>query len=570
MFLMALAAYLPFAGEAALVETKMAPTRVMWLSDSTGNLIKHPERLLGDFNGQVSTADTCNVLMRNADGRRASVLLDFGKEFNGGIKIYSGMGVSQEPVKLRVRFGESVTEAMYDPEADGNLKNARNEHSSRDFIVASPWLGSVRCGDSGFRFVRIDLLDDDVDYLLRYVEGRQVQDDAPMIGEFECSDPRLTEIWQTGARTVQLCLQDYLWDGIKRDRLVWLGDTHPEVMTTNVVFGANDIVNRSLDFGVQDAPLPRWMNGFSAYSLWWLITQHDLMLHHGDKDYYDRNRDYILGLVVQVDSFVDENGSEHLDGVRFLDWPTSEKPEVIDSGLQSLILMTMNAMKELGEMASDAKLIAAADRCRTKVVKKKVSDHGNSQAAALKVLAGLDGNADKAAEVILANGPEGFSTFYGYYMLEALAKAGYYEEALHLMKKYWGAMLDLGATAFWEDLTYSQVADAGRIDEFVPEGKWDIHADGGDYCYKGLRLSLCHGWASGPTPWLTRHILGVYPVEAGSSTIVVEPHTCGLKWAKGVYPTPKGPVKVEWKVDAQGNLTCSVVAPEGIKVIKKL
>ena len=554
---------------AILTETKLAPTRIIWMSDSTGTQIKHPEILLEDFIGQVSTADPKNVVMKTTDEKQASILLDFGKEINGGLKIYSGMARSNKPVALRVRLGESVTEAMSDPNEPGNPQNSKNEHSLRDFVTHSPWLGSVRCGDSGFRFARIDLLDKDVDYLLRYVEAVQVQDNAPMIGSFECSDPRLTDIWNTGARTVQLCLQDYLWDGIKRDRLVWLGDTHPEVMATNVVFGENDVVNRSLDFGVQDAPLPRWMNGFSAYSLWWLISQHDLMLHHGNKDYYDKNRDYILGLVKQVDSFVDKDGKESLDGVRFLDWPTSEKPEVINSGLHSLIVMTMNAMDNLGAMAGDNELQSVAKNCLKRVKKVKVGDCGNSQAAALIVLAAQDKKADEAAKVILANGPDGFSTFYGYYMLEALAKAGYHKEAQDLMSKYWGAMLDLGATSFWEDLTYSQVADAGRIDEFVPEGKRDIHADGGAYCYVGLRLSLCHGWASGPTPWLTKYALGIYPAEAGSKTVIVDPKPGNLTWARGTYPTPYGPVKVDWRKGADGKIKCVVEAPAEVKVINK-
>lgn len=41
---------------------------------------------------------------------------------------------------------------------------------------------------------------------------------------FNCSDPLLNNIWMMGAYTVQLNMQDYLWDGVKRDRLVWVGD----------------------------------------------------------------------------------------------------------------------------------------------------------------------------------------------------------------------------------------------------------------------------------------------------------------------------------------------------------
>ena len=53
--------------------------------------------------------------------------------------------------------------------------------------------------------------------------------DIPYVGSFRSSDPRLDSIWMTGAYTVHLCMQEYLWDGIKRDRAVWLGDMHPEV-----------------------------------------------------------------------------------------------------------------------------------------------------------------------------------------------------------------------------------------------------------------------------------------------------------------------------------------------------
>jgi alpha-L-rhamnosidase len=43
----------------------------------------------------------------------------------------------------------------------------------------------------------------------------------------------------------------------------------------------------------------------------------------------------------------------------------------------------------------------------------------------------------------------------------------------------------------------------GQIDEIVPAGKKDIHDDYGAYCYVGFRHSLCHGWASGPTAFLS-------------------------------------------------------------------
>ena len=52
--------------------------------------------------------------LHSTDNYQASILLDFGKEIYGGVKISSAIRNSMKPIKLRVRLGESVTEAMSD------------------------------------------------------------------------------------------------------------------------------------------------------------------------------------------------------------------------------------------------------------------------------------------------------------------------------------------------------------------------------------------------------------------------------------------------------------------------
>ena len=54
----------------------------------------------------------------------------------------------------------------------------------------------------------------------------------------------MNRIWETGTYTVHLNMQEYLWDGIKRDRLVWLGDMHPEVRTIGTIFGEEETIGR--------------------------------------------------------------------------------------------------------------------------------------------------------------------------------------------------------------------------------------------------------------------------------------------------------------------------------------
>ncbi|MBQ7508287.1 MAG: hypothetical protein IJT52_03060, partial [Spirochaetales bacterium] len=152
--------------------------------------------------------------------------------------------------------------------------------------------------------------------------------------------------------------------------------------------------------------------------------------------------------------------------------------------------------------------------------------------------------------------------------LEALARSGDYDDAVTLMSEYWGRMLDLGATTFWEDFNYVDSKNAARIDEFVPEGKFDIHADGGAYCYVGLRHSFCHGWASGPTAWMSEHLLGVEPVEPGFKVVRIIPHLGTLQWVEGDFPTPYGPIHVTHSRREDGRISSTVVLPEEVQLAR--
>src|SRR4051812_41599486 len=89
------------------------------------------------------------------------------------------------------------------------------------------------------------------------------------------------------------------------------------------------------------------------------------------------------------------------------------------------------------------------------------------------------------------------------------------------------------------------IVNAAGIDQLVPEGKKDIHGDFGNYCYKDFRHSLCHGWAAGPTAWLSEHVLGVRPSEPGCRSVKLVPMLGDLEWAMGTYPTPFGPITLE-------------------------
>ena len=552
----------------------LSPVRIIWQQDSVQ--IENEHYLLSPGNGQADLSNSRVCVMRSTDARHPALLLDFGKEIQGGIQLVTGMPASQKPVRIRVRFGESVSEAMC--VIDGK-NGATNDHAVRDFQLSLPWLGVAEVGNSGFRFVRIDLPDDSVELQLKEIRAIATYRDIPYKGSFRCSDERLNQIWQTGAYTVHLNLQEYLWDGIKRDRLVWIGDMHPEVMTVNTVFGYNEAVPKSLDLTRNITPLPNWMNGISSYSIWWLLIQRDWFRYQGDWTYLQSQKDYLVDLLKVLISKVDASGREHLDGMRFLDWPSNENPEAINAGLQALMVQAMKYGAELCSLLQEPELASTCLETEARLrkaapqvikpflaLKKKPTEPGMKQAAALLAWAGLMDANEADQKYLSQEGGLGFSTFYGYYMLRSMALAGNYSGALDIIRSYWGAMLDMGATTFWEDFNLDWLPNAAPIDELVPAGKKDIHGDFGAYCYKGFRHSLCHGWASGPTSWLTEYVLGVEVLEPGCRVLRIVPHLADLEWVEGTFPTPKGIVKIRHEKQPDGSISSKIEAPEGIVI----
>lgn len=545
-----------------MIKTYLTPQRIVWQSDDTNTFLKNAETLLKKGNGQAAVNDQNLFRFISTETNKPGILLDYGKEIHGGVKITMGIREKKTPLKLRLRFGESVGETMADI---GGKQNATNEHSLRDFIIEVPWLGSVEVGETGFRFLRIDVVDANEDAPIKAIDAAFVYRDIPYLGSFESNDQRLNNIWMTGAYTVHLNMQNYLWDGIKRDRLVWVGDMHPEVMTIHAAFGNHNIVHKSLDLARDQHPLPQWMNGISSYSMWWLIIHKSLYDHHGDLTYLKEQETYMIGLLDRLSTFIDKDNKEVLDGNRFLDWPTSEKPDAIHAGLQAMMVLTFEAGAEMMSVLGKQELKTRYTEVAEALKKHRPKDNTTKQAAALMALADLQDAGTANREVLTKDGVQRMSTFYGYYILEAMAKAKDYDGGLRVIRDYWGGMLDLGATTFWEDFNILDVANSGRIDEMIPETNFDIHGDFGAYCYVGYRHSLCHGWASGPTAWLSQHVLGIRITEGGEKAVIA-PHLGDLKWAKGSFPTKYGVLTVSHKMGKNGAIQTEVDAPEGITV----
>ena len=502
--------------------------------------------------------DQC-VLDNREGGENAAVLVDFGRELHGTVtvSVWSMNGAYADYI---LRLGESVSEAL----TPVGEKNATNDHANRDMKTGSgPW-ASNESNESGFRFAYVELTSPGMFMEIRCITATLVYRDIEYRGSFACSDPLIGKIYDTAAYTVHLNMQRYLWDGIKRDRLVWAGDMNTELATILAVFGENEVVPKSLDLVRDVTPTDASMNGLSSYNLWWMLCHWEWYRGTGNYEYLAAQKEYIREMLARYVGYVDENGSEILPEGRFFDWPTAAYPDAKHAGLQGLFRMALLAggemMKTLGEGDMAEKCFLAADRLLA-----HVPAYGEwKQPAALLALGGLIDPKEAYRACIAKDGPRGLSTVLGYYTLTAVGAAGEYEAALDIMRGYWGRMLALGATTFWEDFSVDWADGATGIDKIVPEGGIDIHGDFGAHCYVKLRHSLCHGWASGPAPYLAANVLGLKVLKPGCREMLFDPHLSGLDWARGTYPTPFGDIEVE--ITKSG---ASCKAPDGVSIIRK-
>lgn len=493
------------------------------------------------------------------------IIIDFGEELCGRLNL--AFGWNDATATVRVRLGESVYETC----AEAGEKNAGNYHSLRDCVYPVVSCGEISASESGFRFARIDNEGEEpINLISIYAEAGE--NGLAVKGGFSCSDERLNEIYKTAGRTLALCVRgDDVWDGIKRDRVSWIGDFYPELIGAYALYGDIPQFEKVLDcVKCFDG---HWVNDIPSYSAWWIICL---------EKYFDLscNEEYVKSVISYVDKIVNdfsviigENGEVSYKNNKlkyfranefFIDWPTNGYKDS-ETGWRYLVLYAMKCAKKLlARFGGDGK---KADDVIKNLDRYNYAPSEFKQVTALGVLAEKI-PADEAKPLLCKGGANGMTCFMSFAIIEALRVAGEGEFALSVIKEYYGAMLDLGATTFWEDFDIGWLEDNPLpIDAMPDKSRKNIHADYGKFCYLGLRHSLCHGWSSGFIDFFYVYVLGVVPIENGYKTIKIEPHLCGLTFAEGKIPTKYGVIEVKHELN-EGKIVSSVVLPDGVTEAK--
>ena len=476
------------------------------------------------------------------------LLADFGEETYGYLRFKDIRGKGA----VRVIYAESESEALA-----VDLANTKpGALDGWEMLMLEEGAEMRRDIAHGFRFVHVIPVDGEVTVgalaMDRETKG------LPVRGSFRCSDAELNEIWDVSVRTLELTCREVFIEGIKRDHWVWSGDAVQSFLMNYYVFGDYDGCRDTLWTLRGKDPVKCHLNRIMDYTFYWFDAVEKYRLYSGDpyiaRQVYPRMKtllEFALGRLDAAGRPVDRPGDW-----MFIDWA----PEPLHNTGGVTAFEQMLLVRALEATAALAKEVGAADDANAYLARaKKLRDeivprYWNEEKGGLLHLMKADGSLDEQ----LTRYPNMFGLFYGYfdeakrarvvkdvllndnvlkiqtpymrfYELESLCSLGMQETVTKEIKSYWGGMLNLGATSFWE--------------LYNPSEKGVAH-----FAMYGRRYgkSLCHAWGASPTYLLGKYYLGVTPTQPGFAAYEVKPNLGGLEWIEGDVPAPFGRIHVKF------------------------
>ncbi len=444
----------------------------------------------------------------------------------------------------------------------------------------------------GFRYVQVEGLRHKPE--LGDLEGVVFCSGAREVGEFTCSDPMLTRLWQNILWTQRANLMSVPTDCPQRDeRLGWMGDI--------LIF----------------APTSCYQMDLQPFFRKWLADVRDAQADDGRyPDFaphpYGRNRSFTgvpgwgdAGVFVPwaAYQFYDDPRllADHFESARrWVDWIKSKNPDLIwrnarhndyndwlngdtlvQEGWPKTGATVPNEVFATMYFAESTRLVAEMARVLGKTTEADAyrSLYESIRKAFQKAFVGADGvvRGDTQAGYALALSfdlvPESLRAPAFDRMVANLARYGNhmstgfhsshrmmlelargvrldlaYQLALQKTFPSWGYSIENGATTIWE--------------------RWDGYVKGRGFQDAGMN-SFNH-WAFGAVgEWMMRVVVGIDrdPAVPGWRRAILAPKPGGgLSWAKGAYHSPVGRYEVSWVVEGEA-LTLDVVVPPNAEAI---
>ncbi|MBQ9151955.1 MAG: hypothetical protein IJX72_06870, partial [Clostridia bacterium] len=398
---------------------------------------------------------------------------------------------------------------------------------------------------------------------------------------FLCSDENVNHLYSAAKKTLLLNTQDIFMDCPERERGGWLCDSLwtaraaalmlsdsrvEREFIENFLLTPADGMFHSFFPEVYPALKPSYkdMTGITTWSFWLMCEVCEFIRRTGDIAFRDEHKPRITAFVKGTKDFLGKSGLlENLPWL-FIDWSMSNYGEYQQPVSTPANALYAYMMTELGKTFEEPDWVAEGQRVRsvlrTAIVGKgEIADvryipdafhvdkqghlHGKDRYSEAAMYTALWSGLFTAEEApllakavrdtmgpapVYAKNPTvgGSQLFIGLCIrLDMLCRQGYYNKMYEDMRAIFDPQLKEGPGTLWEN----QAIDTS---------------------------SRCHGFTAHVGVHLLRDVLGLgIPTfdESGDGErgLVIAPHICGLRWAKGSHETPEGIVSVSWKYDGE-------------------
>lgn len=463
--------------------------------------------------------------------------VDFGKETFGYLQLSGINGKSL----VTVYYGESKAEA--EDKENCILVDRIEIDSSKSKTYT---FNKARA----FRYVQI--IPESKEWTIESIQMQYEYLPVENRSHFRSSNDLLNKIWETSLYTFHLNTREFFFDGIKRDRWVWSGDSYQSFLMNYYSFYDHDVVKRTLIALRGKDPIVTHINTILDYSLYWFNAMYDYYLHTGDIDFVKMQYDNMIGL---MDFCLDRRNEEGLIEGKPEDWVFIDWADIDNRGevstIQILLSRSLEAMSLVSEIVGDNERADTYKLLAKELKDKTIDIFWNEEKGGLvhhryqgerndkitkypNIFALLYGyfnekQQEKVKEQVMINPAiQAINTPYmRFFELAALCEVGEHQLVLKEILDYWGGMLELGATSFWE--------------EYDPTQNGNEHYQMYDMKYG---KSLCHAWGASPLYLIGKYFLGVRPLRPGYEWFEIKPKLGGLEWLEGTVPIGEGAVDI--------------------------
>ena len=506
-------------------------------------------------------------------------IFDFGQNFAGNIRLRV-KGAAGTTLKLR--YGE-----MLHPNGQLMTENLRAARATDFYTLRGDPAGETwtpRFTYHGFQYAELTGIDGKPP--LETLTGLVIHNDTPLTGQFECSDPVLTQFARNAVWTQRANFVEVPTDCPQRDeRLGWAGDAQAYIRTAsyNADIAAfftkwlGDVTDAQLSFGAYPDyvpyPLPTGYTNKDFATGWTdvgIICPWTIWRVYGDTRLVERHWASMTRFMEWRLASSTREGLGLDIGNFYADWLNQNDPtpaDFIDTCYHAWDCQLMAQMAEATGRTREAAMYRRRfELIRGGFAKAYVKEDGalgvpSQTAHVLALWSGLVPEAQQAAttrhllDKIKANGFRMTTGFLGTRaLLPVLSAHGHHDEAVRLFQSRrfpsWGYEVANGANTVWE--------------------RWDSYTV--DKGFQNAEMNSFSHYALGAVmEWAYQTLAGIDTAQSGFQQIRIHPRPpkisaaaegeqAPLSWVKASYHSPHGPISTHWRRDGR-TYTLAVTLP---------